>query len=173
MNNADSVPNETTQQIFSLMEMSWTRLGEVFHLRLQKRSSRRSCLDVFKTSLRHLAKMFSRNLQDVLPRRLQKLFRTSCKNVFNTSSRGFQEVLKTPSRNLQDVLIRTILFAFVIHLQKTSSRRLDQDQYIHLGHTSWRRLQDVFKISCKSVLKTSSRLLAKMSSRRFQDISSS
>ena len=45
---------------------------------------------------------------------------------------------------------------------KTSSRRLDQDQYIHLGHTSSRRLQDVFK--------TSSRCLAKMSSRRFKDL---
>ena len=71
---------------------------------------------------------------------------------------------------------------------KTSSRRLDQDeyiyltQYIRLGHTSW-RLQDVFKTSCKNVcktssrrlqnvFKTSSRLLAKISSRRFQDISS-
>ena len=45
---------------------------------------------------------------------------------------------------------------------KTSSRRLCQDQYIRLGHTYSRRLQDVFK--------TSSRLLAKMSSRRFQDV---
>ena len=48
---------------------------------------------------------------------------------------------------------------------KTSSRRLGQDQYICLGHASSRRLQDV--------LKTSSRRLAKISSRRFQDVSSS
>ena len=67
---------------------------------------------------------------------------------------------------------------------KTSSRSLDQDQYIRLGHTSSRRLQDVlprclqnvFKISSRllqDVFKTSSRRLAKMSSRRFQDVSSS
>ena len=45
---------------------------------------------------------------------------------------------------------------------KTSSRRLGQDQYIRLGHTSSRRLQDVFK--------TSSRRLAKTSSRHLQDV---
>ena len=57
---------------------------------------------------------------------------------------------------------------------------LDQDQYIHLHHTSWkcfktfsrrpqevfktsRRLKDVFKTSYKKVFKTSSRPLAKVS----------
>ena len=45
---------------------------------------------------------------------------------------------------------------------KTSSRRLGEDQYIRLGHTSSRRLQDVFK--------TSSRRLAKTSSRHLQDV---
>ena len=45
---------------------------------------------------------------------------------------------------------------------KTSSRRLGQDQYIRLGYTSSRRLQDVFK--------TSSRRLAKTSSRHLQDV---
>ena len=48
------------------------------------------------------------------------------------------------------------------NLQKTSSRRLGQDQYIHYVHASSRRLEDVFKMS--------SRRLAIMSSRRFQDI---
>ena len=55
----------------------------------------------------------------------------------------------------------------------TSSRRLDQDQYIRQGHTSSRRLQDVllirlqdvFKTSCENVFKTSSRRLAKVFSR--------
>ena len=41
-------------------------------------------------------------------------------------------------------------------------RRLHQDQHIRLGHTSSRRLQDVFK--------TSSRRLAKTSSRHLQDV---
>ena len=99
---------------------------------------------------------------------------------------------KKSSRRHQNVLIKTNIFALVIRLQKTSSRRFGQDQYIHLGHTPSRRLQDVlqkrlqdiFKTSCKSVLKissrrrqdvskTSSRCLAKMSSRRFQEVSSS
>ena len=73
---------------------------------------------------------------------------------------------------------------------KTSSRRLGQDQYIRLGHTSSRHLQDVFKTSSRrfeEVFKTPSRRLAKIlqesskrlqdlpakiSSRRFQDVSS-
>ena len=59
-------------------------------------------------------------------------------------------------RRLQDVFIKTNIFALAIRLQKTSSRRLGQDQYIRLGHTSSRRLQDVFKTSCKNVFKTSS-----------------
>ena len=50
---------------------------------------------------------------------------------------------------LQDVLIKTNIFNLLIRLQKMSSRRLHQDQYIHLGHTSSRRLQDVFKTSSK------------------------
>ena len=74
-------------------------------------------------------------------------------------------------------------------LQKTSSRRLDQDEYIHLGHTSSRhfqdvlqkhlqgvfktfsrRLQDVFKTSSRCLAKTFSRRLTKASSRHLQDV---
>ena len=99
-------------------------------------------------------------------------------------------------RHLQDILIKTNIFALVMRLQKTSSRRLSKDQYIRLGHTSSKRLQDVFprclqdvfqtktSFSCKKIFKTSSRHLreifekssrrpAKMSSRRFRDVSSS
>ena len=64
---------------------------------------------------------------------------------------------------------------------KTSLRRLGQDQNIRLGHTSLRRLQDVFKTSSRhlqdvlprrlqNVFKTSSRRLAKTSSRHLQDV---
>ena len=76
-------------------------------------------------------------------------------------------LMKTSWRRLEDV--------FHIHLQKTSwsrrtyslysyvfRRRLDQDQYIRLGHTSSRRSHDFFK--------TSTRRLAKMSSKRLQDV---
>ena len=112
--------------------------------------------------------------------------------------------------NLHPIAQQTVV------LMKTSSvfvfrRHLDQGQYIRLGLTSSRRLQDVFKTSSRclaktslktsskrlqtrlaeissthlqgvfkvfsrhlqDVFKTSSRHLAKMSSRRFQDVSSS
>ena len=81
-------------------------------------------------------------------RRFQDVFKTSCKNIF-----------KTPSRHLQDVLPRRLQDVF-----KTSSRRLEK------------HLQDIFKTSSRrfeDVIKTSSRSLAKISSIRFQDVSSS
>ena len=60
---------------------------------------------------------------------------------------------------------------FRLRLQKTSSRRLDQDQYIRLGHTS---SEDVFKTSWSRpnirLGYTSSRRLAKTSSRRLQEV---
>ena len=111
-------------------------------------------------------------------------------------SRRLKEVIrlrlqKTSSRHLQDVLIKTNILALLKCFQKTSSRSLDQDQYVRLGHTSSRRLQDVsrkrlqdalqntssrhlqdvfksFSRCLQDVFKTSSRLLAKTSSRRLQ-----
>ena len=81
---------------------------------------------------------------------------------------------ETSPRRLQDVLIKRNIFVLVIRLQKKiSSRRHAQDQYIRFGHTSSRRLQNLFKTSYKIVFKTSSRRLAKMFSRRFQEVSSS
>ena len=76
-------------------------------------------------------------------------------------------------RLLQDVLIKTNIFTLLILLQKTSSRRLDQDQYIRLGHmssrrpqdifkTSSKRLQDVFKTFCKDVFNTFSRRIIEL-----------
>ena len=70
----------------------------------------------------------------------------------------------------EDVLIKTNIFAILIRLQKTSSRRLDQDQYIRLGHTSSRRLQDVFKTSSRRLAKTSSRHLQDVLQRCLQDV---
>ena len=75
-------------------------------------------------------------------------------------------------RRLENVLKTSFVFVF-----KTSTISLDQDQYIRLGHTSLRRLQDVFKTSSRHLAKTSSRRLqkvfkaiAKTSSRHLQDI---
>ena len=88
----------------------------------------------------------------------------------------------------EDVLKTSFVFVFrkrlqdalVIRLQKTSSRRLE-DVLIktnifvwpHVFKTSSRRFQNFFKMPCKNIFKTSSRGLANISSRRFQDVSSS
>ena len=92
-----------------------------------------------------------------------------------TNIRLDEDFLKTSfvfifRRRLQDVLIKTNMFALALRLQKTSSRRLGQDQYIRLGYTSSRRLQDVFKTSCQDVFKTFSRRLQDVLQKRLQDI---
>ena len=69
-----------------------------------------------------------------------------------------EDVFKTSSKRLQDVLIKTNIFILLIRLQKTSSRRF-QDVLP-------RRLQNVLKTSCKNVFQTSSKHLAKT----FQDL---
>ena len=69
---------------------------------------------------------------------------------------------KTSSRRLDEDEYILINHTSSEDVFKTSSRRLGQDQYIRLGYTSSRRLQDVFK--------TSSRRLAKTSSRHLQDV---
>ena len=86
----------------------------------------------------------------------------------------FEDVWKTsfvfgfrrrPSRRLSYSASEDVL--------KTSSRRLDQDEYICLSHMSSRRLQDVFKTSSKrlqDVFKTSSRHLQDVLPRCLQDI---
>ena len=91
---------------------------------------------------------------------------------------------KTSSRRLQDVLIKTNMFALALRLQKTSSRRLQdvlvkanifvlaiclQDvfkmssrRFKDVLKTSSRRLQDVFKTSCKDIFKMFSRRTIKL-----------
>ena len=89
--------------------------------------------------------------------------------------------LKSSSRHLS--WWRHLEDVFRLHLQKTSSRRLDQNEHIRLTHTfsedvfktsrsrpiysSW---SYVFKTSSGCLAKTSSRRLAKMSSRHLQDV---
>ena len=75
-------------------------------------------------------------------RRLENVLKTSCKDV--------SSLVFVFRRCFQDVLIKTNIFALVTRLQRRL-RRLGQDQYIRLGHTSWR-------------------LLAKTASKRFQDV---
>ena len=85
--------------------------------------------------------------------------------------------MKTCWTRLQDVLIKTNIFALALRLQKTSSRRL-QDVLVKTNifvlairlqdvfKTFSRRLQDAFKSSCQDVFKTS----WKMSSRHLQGV---
>ena len=137
-----------------------------------------------KTSSRCLDQDQHIRLGHTSSRRLQDVFKTSSRRLAKTSSRHLQDVFKTFWKCFQDVF-------------KTFSRHLDQDEYICLIHTS---SEDVFKTSwsrpiysswsyifktssrrlakmsskrLQEVFKTSSRLLAKISSRRFQDVSSS
>ena len=88
-------------------------------------------------------------------------------NIFASALR----LQKTSSRRLQDVLVKTNIFVLAICLQdvfKKFSRRL-QD----VLKTFSRGLQDVFKTSSRilqGVFKTSSRRPAKISSRGFQGV---
>ena len=53
---------------------------------------------------------------------------------------------------------------------KRSSRRLDQDLYICLGHTSSRRHQDIFKTSSRRLQDVLPRRLQDVLQKRLQDI---
>ena len=85
-------------------------------------------------------------------------------------------------RRLQDVLIKTNMFALALRLQdvfKTSWSRPIYLSWPYVFKTFSRRLQDIFKTSSRSlqgVFNTSSRRFEdvfKMSSRHFQDVPSS
>ena len=62
-------------------------------------------------------------------------------------------------RRLQDILIKMKIFALLLCLQKTSSGRVDQDQYIPFGQTPSRRLQDTFQTSWRHLQDGFPRLL--------------
>ena len=82
---------------------------------------------------------------------------------FPANIRLEEDVLKTSfvlilGRRLEDVFCPHPS-ALLIRLQKMSSRRLDEDKYTRLGHTSSRRLQDLFETSSRRLAKTSSKRL--------------
>ena len=72
---------------------------------------------------------------------------------------------KTSSRRLQDVLVKTNIFVLAIRLQDVLPRCL-QDVFKtssrRLAKTSSRHLQDVFKMSCKDIFKTFSRRIIRL-----------
>ena len=84
-----------------------------------------------------------------------------------------EDVLKTSfvfRRRLEDVLIKTNMFALALCLQKTSSRRNGQDQDIRLGHTSSRRLQDVLQKRLQDIFKMFWRRLQEVLQGYLQDL---
>ena len=88
-------------------------------------------------------------------------------DVLKTSWRGLSS---SSSRRLdQDEYVRLSLTSLEEVFQ-TSSRRLGQEQYIRLIHASSRRFQDVFKTSCQDVFKTFSRGLRDVLQKRLQDV---
>ena len=124
-----------------------------------------------------------------------KLFQISIKIVKTTLRKKCPQqtfiLMKMPfvftfRRRLQDALMKTNIFSLIIRLQKTSSRRLDEDKYILINHTS---SEDVFKMFSRclgqdqyirlvhtssrlpqDVFKTSSRRLANTSWRHLEDV---
>ena len=107
----------------------WRRLEDVFRLHLQKTSSRRLDQDGY-------GGLSLTSLEDVLVKI----------NIFILAIR-LQDVLKTCSRRLQDILSRRLQDVLQKRLQdvlKTSSRRL-QDIF----KTSSKRFQDFFKKSSR------------------------
>ena len=64
-------------------------------------------------------------------------------------------------------IIKTDISQQTFVLMKTSSRRLDEDEYILINHTS---SEDVFKTSWSRPIYSSWLYIFKTSSRRFQDV---
>ena len=85
-------------------------------------------------------------------------FQNKLQSAGEESSQQTFVLMKTSSRRLDEDEYVLINHTSSEDVFKTSSRRLGQDQYIRLGYTSSRRFQDVFKTSCKNVFKTSSKL---------------
>ena len=139
---------------FSLMDNTpasmswWRRIEDVFRLRLQK------------TSLRRLQDVLVKNNIFALAMHLQDVFKTSCQNVFKTSSRRLQDVSKMSSRRLQEIFktpCQDVFKTSCKNVFKTSSRSL---QYIL--KSSSKRLQEIFKTPCKDIFETFSRHIIKL-----------
>ena len=128
-----------TQETFVLMKTSWRHLEVVFRLRLQKTSSDVLIkTNMFVLALRLLKTSSSRRVgQDQYIR------------LGHASSRRLQEIFKTSSRRLLDVLPRCLQDVFTCkNVFKTSWSRF-QDVF----KTFWKRLQDIFKSFSRRIIK--------------------
>ena len=87
-------------------------------------------------------------------------------SIFEDLTQQTFVLMKTSSRRLQDVLIKTNIFAFLIRLRrrlqdvlvKTNIFVLD----VCLQDVFQKRLRDIFKTSCKDVFQTFSRRIIKL-----------
>ena len=127
----------------------WRRLEDVFRLSLQKTSSRRLDQDKY-------VRLSLTSSKDVFKTSWSRLIYSSWSYVFKTSSRHFQDVFKTPCKDILKTFWRLLQDVFQRRL-KTSSRHF-QDVF----KTSSRNLQDVFKTSCKDIFNSFSRRQVKL-----------
>ena len=138
------------------IDVHWTSAGPLGYIRLTHTSSE----NVFKTSSRRLDQdeyirlvIRLQEIAEMSSKRLQDVFKTSCKNVLKTSSRRFEDVFKMSSRcfkkssnRLQDIFKTSCKDAF-----KALSRRIIK---LDCSYTFSRCLGDVFKTFLRRTPKT-------------------
>ena len=142
-------------QISSLT--SWRRLEDVFRLRLWKTSSRRRDQDEYvRLSLTSSEDVLVKTNIFVLAIRLQDVFKTSCRKVFKTSSRRFEDVFKKSSRHLQDVFktyhqVKLFLLTCLWEAFNTFLRRSFRKTIIYRGIFPGNTTSDKFMVSVQNL----------------------
>ena len=106
-NVINSAHSKNSQQTFVLMKTSFVfvlrrRLDQDEYVRLRLTSSD----DVFKTSSRRLGQDQYIRLGHTSSRRLQDVFKTSLRRLAKTSPRHLQDLLKASSRRLVKIYLR-------------------------------------------------------------------
>ena len=148
----------------TLFYMRKTYPAGKYVFKVNNRNTKRTCQTCSKLTISIPERRCWRywRLSSIFPANIrldEDVLKTSWRHLSSSSS---EDVFKTSSRRLdQDEYVRLSLTSSE-NVFKTFSSRLGQDQYIRFGHTSLRSFQDVFK--------TSSRRLANTSSRHLQDV---
>ena len=87
-------------------------------------------------------------------------------SIFEDLTQQTFVLMKTSSRRLQDVLIKTNIFAFLIRLRRRLQHVLVKTNIfvldVCLQDVVQKRLRDIFKTSCKDVFQTFSRRIIKL-----------
>ena len=97
---------------------------------------------------------------------------STAQQTFVLMKTSFAFIFKTSSRRLDQDEYVCLSLTSSLDVFKKSSRRLNQDQYIRLGHTSSRCLAKTSSRSFQDVFKTSCKNVFQTSSRRLANISS-